>query len=128
MVVFAPYESFPLAGASVPMPLVRLNATGIPEGTKIPPLTVSIPAEFLVRFTRIRELWPLAGEEGVAVTLSTSHGLEVTSPLTRDDGLLFEPHQLLVAMMEFPDAYGPEEIAGPEFSISRQNWIVAELG
>jgi hypothetical protein len=96
--MFAPLERLPACGAMLPVPLDRAKATGMPSGTKMPPLVVSRIVVLRVRFTRIVEVCDWEIDAGVAVMLRISHGLYVAY-WTCAEGLLFDPHQLSLAFM-----------------------------
>ena len=57
------------------------------------------PAELLVSFIRIVEVWAVVMDEGSAEALSTSHGeyVKLPSPPNKPEGSLLLPHQLSVA-------------------------------
>jgi hypothetical protein len=105
VVLFAPEVMLPADGEKVPVTPVTENATGIPAGTNVPPLVVSVQLEALqayVRFARIAEVWIRERDDGLGVTLSTSHGESVVVPpssSTAPPGPLFVPHQLSITVV-----------------------------
>jgi hypothetical protein len=97
IVAFVPAVVFPSAGDMLPGPSVIENTTGIPSGTAPLP-EVSAPAEFQVRFALTSEDSAVVMACGDAVTPRTSHGSYAAPPPVYPAGLLFFPHQLLIAV------------------------------
>src|SRR5512137_1208211 len=114
-------------GETKPGPEVTKNVTGMPSGTWPYTGSCQVPAESTVRFASIRELFdfPIAG--GVAVTVRTRFGEYVTLSVTRDDTMLFAPHQLYRASI-VPLISSPSCVRGnhtmPSLLTRRENRIV----